>query len=178
LDQKIQPPISSLCSGKLIEDWSPEETAGRLIVDYPDNQLMRISHETIYRWIYTDAINGGELYTHLRRHHKKRREQRRYGTLRGLIPGRVSISERPQAVGNRDRFVDWEGDTLEGAKGGGAIASHVEHKSRYLLAAKLANKAAETMTTASAKAFFAYPQAYAKNPYGGQWQRVCPVQTA
>lgn len=47
---------------------------------------MRISHETIYRWIYVDAINGGELHAHLRRHHKKRRKQRRYGSLRGLIP--------------------------------------------------------------------------------------------
>jgi len=80
---------------KLIEDWSPEEIAGRLVVDYLDNQRMRISHETIYRWIYADAINGGALYTHLRRHHKKRRKQTRYGSLRGLIPGRVSISEWP-----------------------------------------------------------------------------------
>jgi IS30 family transposase len=143
---------------KLLDDWSPEEIAGRLIVDFPDNPLMRISHEGIYRWIYIDAINGGELYTHLRRHHKKRRKQRRYGSLRGLIPGRVSISERPQAVADRDRFGDWEGDTLEGAKGGGAIASHVERKSRYLVAAKLTNKAAETMTTASTRAFLPIPK--------------------
>lgn len=156
--RKSNPQLVHYVHGKLLEDWSPEEIAGRLIVDYPEKHLMRISHETIYRWIYADAINGGKLHAHLRRHHKKRRKQRRYGSLRGLIPGRVSISERPQAVGNRDRFGDWEGDTLEGAKGGGAIASHVERKSRYLIAAKLANKAAETMTTASAKAFLRIPK--------------------
>jgi IS30 family transposase len=160
--RKSNPQLVRYVQCKLIEDWSPEEIAGRLIVDYPDNQLMRISHETIYRWIYTDAINGGELYTHLRRHHRKRRKQRRYGSLRGLIPGRVSISERAKAVGNRDRFGDWEGDTLEGAKGGGAIACHVERKSRYLLAVKLTNKAAETMTTASAQAFLRIPKAMRK----------------
>ena len=55
---------------------------------------MRISHETIYQWIYADAMTGGDLYAHLRRHHKRRRKQRRYGSLRGLIRGRVSISQR------------------------------------------------------------------------------------
>lgn len=75
---------------KLMQDWSPEEIAGRLIVDYPNNELMRVSHETIYLWIYSDAINSGNLYAHLRRFHKKRRKQRHYGSCRGLIPGRVS----------------------------------------------------------------------------------------
>jgi IS30 family transposase len=143
---------------KLIDDWSPEEIAGRLIVDYPNNEQMRISHEALYQWIYTDAVNGGNLYTHLRRCHKKRRKQRRYGSLRGLIPGRVSICQRPQAVDQRARFGDWEGDSLEGAKGSGAIATHVERKSRYLVAAKLSDKAASTMTIASASAFRPIPK--------------------
>jgi IS30 family transposase len=143
---------------KLIDDWSPEQIAGRLIDDYPGNKLMRISPEAIYQWIYTDAVNGGNLYAHLRRCHKKRRKQRRYGSLRGLIPGRVSICQRPQAVDQRTRFGDWEGDTLEGAKGSGAIATHVERKSRYLVAAKLADKSANTMTSACASAFEPVPK--------------------
>jgi IS30 family transposase len=143
---------------KLMQDWSPEEITGRLIVDYPNNELMRVSHETIYLWIYSDAINGGNLHTHLRRFHKKRRKQRHYGSCRGLIPGRVSISERPEAVATRERFGDWEGDTVEGAKGSGGIASHVERKSRYLIAAKLSDKTANTMTTASIKAFQRIPK--------------------
>jgi IS30 family transposase len=143
---------------KIIDDWSPEEICGRLIVDYPNNKLMRISHEAIYRWIYTDAVNGGNLYTHLRRCHKKRRKQRRYGSLRGLIPGRISIRQRPIAVNHRLRFGDWEADSLEGAKGSGAIATHVERKSRFLVAAKLSDKAANTMTIASASAFESIPK--------------------
>ena len=143
---------------KLKLDWSPEEIVGRLTMDYPNNELMRVSHETIYRWIYLDAINGGDLCTHLRRHHKKRRKQRRYGSLRGLIPGRISIGERPNAVENRKRFGDWEGDSVEGSKGSGAIASHVERKSRYLVAAKLCDKSASTMTSATAKAFRRIPR--------------------
>jgi len=54
-------------------------------------------------WIYSDAINGGDLYTHLRRHHKRRRRQCRYGSGRGLIPGRVGISKRPEAVDHTSR---------------------------------------------------------------------------
>lgn len=147
---------------KLINDWSPEQIAGRLIVDYPNNELMRISHEAIYQWIYTDAVNGGNLYTHLRRCHKKRRKQRRYGSLRGLIPGRVSIRQRPKVVDHRLRFGDWEADSLEGAKGSGAIATHVERKSRFLVAAKLSDKAAKTITIASASAFEHIPKTMRK----------------
>jgi len=143
---------------KLIDDWSPEEISGRLIVDYPNNEQMRISHEAIYQWIYADAVNGGNLYVHLRRYHKKRRKQHRYGSLRGLIPGRVSICQRPQAVDHRVRFGDWEADTIEGAKGSGAIASHVERKSRYLVVAKLCDKSANTMTISSARAFERMPK--------------------
>ena len=147
---------------KIAEDWSPEQIASRLSVDYPNSKTMRICHETIYQWIYSDTINGGDLYTHLRRHHKRRRKQRRYGSCRGLIPGRVSISKRPEDVDNRKRFGDWEGDTIEGAKGSGGIASHVERKSRYLVTAKLSDKTAETMTIASAKAFRRVPRVMRK----------------
>ena len=143
---------------KLIDDWSPGEIAGRLSIDYFNNDLMRISHETIYQWIYLDASTGGDLYTRLRRHHKRRRKQRRYGSGRGLIPDRISISERPKEAENREHFGHWEGDTVEGAKGKGALASHVERKSRYLIAAKLPDKAADTMTNASAKAFRRIPK--------------------
>ncbi len=88
---------------KLNQDWSPEQIIGRLFVDFPNNELMRISHETIYQWIYTDAMQGGDLYMHLRRLHKKRKKQRHYGFGRGLIPGRISISKRPEAVEDRYR---------------------------------------------------------------------------
>jgi len=171
---------------KIRADWSPEEIACRLWVDYPNNDCMRISHElkakrdrliqvdypnndcmrisleTIYQWIYLDAGQGGELYTHLRRHHKKRRKQKRYGSGHGLIPGRVSISERPKIVDHRERFGDWEGDTVEGAKGSGGIASHVERKSRYLIAAKLPDKTASTLTSESTKAFWRVPKVMRK----------------
>ena len=119
---------------------------------------MCVSHETIYRWIYLDAKGGGTLYHHLRRRRKKRRRQKRYGSARRFIPGRVSISERPDIVETRERFGDWEGDTIEGKKSTGYMATHVERKSRYLIAAKLLDKKAESLTIKSIKAFCRIPK--------------------
>ena len=143
---------------KLRVDWSPEIIAAKLKIDYPDDDAMRLSHETIYRWIYLDASKGGTLHYHLRRKRKKRRRQKRYGSGRRFIPGRVSISERPNIVETRERFGDWEGDTVEGKKSTGYMATHVERKSRYLIAVKLTDKKAESLTSKSIKAFWRVPK--------------------
>src|SRR6266498_3066289 len=151
-------PLVEYVEDKLRLEWPPEAIAARLRLDYPDDGRMRIHHETIYRWVYLDASQDGDLHTRLRRRHKKRRRQTRYGSGRRFIPGRVSIDQRPAIVETRERFGDWEGDTLEGAKGKGALATHVEQKSRYLLAAKLPDKKAATMNVQSIAAFQKLPQ--------------------
>jgi IS30 family transposase len=143
---------------KLRQDWSPEIIAEKLKIDYPDDGEMRVSHETIYRWIYLDANGGGTLYHHLRRKRKKRRRQKGYGSGRRFIPGRVGISERPDIVDTRERFGDCEGDTIEGKKSTGYMATHVERKSRYLIAAKLSDKKAESLALKSIKAFWRIPK--------------------
>ena len=60
---------------KLRDDWSPEIIAEKLKIDYPNNDEMRVSYETIYHWICSDAKGDGTLYHHLRRKRKKRRRQ-------------------------------------------------------------------------------------------------------
>jgi IS30 family transposase len=150
-------PLVEYVEDKLRLDWPPEAIAARIRIDYPNDERMRISHETIYSWAYLDASQGGDLHTHLRRHHPRRRRQKRYGSGRRFIPGRVSIDQRPATVETRERFGDWEGDTLEGAKGKGALATHVERRSRYLLAAKLVDKKASTMNAQSIASFLKLP---------------------
>ena len=147
---------------KIRDDWSPETISEKLKIDYPRDDQMRVSHETIYRWIYLDAKDGGTLYHHLRRKRKKRRRQKRYGSGRRFIPGRVSISERPAIVETRKRFGDWEADTIEGKKSTGYMATHVERKSRYLIVTKLDNKKAELLTSKSIKAFWRIPKTMRK----------------
>ncbi|MFM9914140.1 MAG: IS30 family transposase [Methylophilaceae bacterium] len=143
----------------LAAQWSPDVIQAKLELDYPDTPRMRVSIETIYRWVYRDAALGGQLFTCLSRCHKKRRRQHRYGSGRGLIPGRVSIDARPEIVTGRYRFGDWEGDTVEGAKGTGYITTHVERKSRYLIAGKLINKTATVTATVAIAAFKCVPKA-------------------
>jgi IS30 family transposase len=145
--------LRTYVEAKIRCEWSPQVIAARLKRDYPDDNAMRISHETIYRWIYLNARQDGIFYRHLRRCHKKRRRQKRYGTGRRFIPGRISIDLRPSIVNTRERFGDWEGDTMEGGKGTGGLATHVERRCRYLLAAKLTDKSASIMTRQSIKSF-------------------------
>jgi transposase, IS30 family len=116
---------------KLKLQWSPEEIANRLRIDYPDNEQMRISHETIYRWIYLDASADGALYRSLRRRRKRRRKQRRYGAGKRFHSDKIGIEQRPEIVATRQRFGDWEGDTVQGKPGTGCLATMVERKSRY-----------------------------------------------
>lgn len=142
---------------RLRKQWSPEEISNRLRSDYPDDDSMRVSPETIYRWVYHEATGTGILYHNLRRGRKKRRRQKRYG--KGYrFAGRKCITERPEAVNERQRFGDWEGDTIEGKKSSGYIATVVERESRYLLATKLENKMAATLTAQGTKSFRSIPR--------------------
>lgn len=143
---------------RLRRDWSPEQIAGRLCLDHADDSRMRVSVETLYQWIYRDSMQGGDLYRHLRRGHRRRRKQGRYGSGRGFIRGRVGIAERPAIVAERNRIGDWEGDTLEGARGKGAVASIVDRRSRFLLAAPLASKHAAPTALQVSKVFRNIPQ--------------------
>jgi transposase, IS30 family len=138
---------------KLREHWSPQQIAGRLERESRRrgaDPAMRITHETIYRFIYRRHQEHGEHWHQRLRQRRKRRRPRSVGLRapggRGQIPDRVGIERRPGCVDQRRRFGDWEADTVEGAKGTGLIATHVERKSRYTRLGKLINKKAATLS--------------------------------
>ncbi|WP_231659146.1 IS30 family transposase, partial [Pseudoalteromonas porphyrae] len=95
--------LYELVQSKIAMGWSPDAIAGRLKKDNPSDELMYVSHETIYQWVIKDFKAGGELYKDLAKRHKKRRKQRKYGDLRGQIKNRVSISERPKIVEDKNK---------------------------------------------------------------------------
>ena len=130
---------------------SPEIISGRLKRECRDRRI-RVSTETIYQWVFKDAREGGDLYLSLVQCHKKRRRQRR-NSLRRLFESRVSIDQRPLIVEQRRRFSDWESDTVEGGKSKGALATHVEHKSRFLTAGKLSDKRSNTFMETTLQIF-------------------------
>jgi len=116
----------------LAEHWSPEQVAGRLRLE----GRLRISHETIYRYIWADKAAGGMLYTHLRGARKQRRK--RYGRYdsRGRVAGKRPITARPAVVETRTQLGHWEADTVVGP-GRPCILSLVERKTGYVVIGQL-----------------------------------------
>jgi IS30 family transposase len=152
-------PLLRYVESRLRIDWPPAAISGRLKLRYPDDPRMRISPETIYHWVALDSRQGGGLYRHLRRRHKHRRRQKRYGAGRRFIPGRVGIEQRPAIVNERSRFGDWEGDLVVSSRSTGAVATHVERKSRYLKASLLENRQAETFNATAVPVYQQLPEA-------------------
>jgi len=125
----------------LQRQWSPAQIAGRLRRE----ERLRISHETIYRYIWADKRRGGTLYTHLRG--GRRHCRKRYGRAdsRGRLAGKRPIITRPAVVETRARIGDWEADTVLGRAGTRpCLLSLVERKTGYVVLGKLpAGTAAE-----------------------------------
>ena len=108
------------------QQWSPQQISGALKLA----DGTRVSHESLYQHIWADKREGGVLYTHLRQQGKKRNKRSGKNAGRGMIPGRVDISERPKIVDDKTRLGDWELDSIIGAKHVGAITSMVERKTK------------------------------------------------
>ncbi len=111
--------LRELVAGKLMQDWSPQQIAGWLKMEYPNKESLRVSHETIYRSLFIQARGAlkQELVRHLRS--KRRIRRSRHASVHGHSQGRIidaiSIRERPAEVEDRAIPGHWEGDLLRGA---------------------------------------------------------------
>ena len=138
---RISPDTWSLVKRLLRVDWSPEQISGWLDSEF----LIKVSHESIYRFILKDKRHGGNFYLHLR---CKKQRRKRYGSTnyRGQILNRISIDKRPAVVDARSRVGDWELDTIIGKGHKQALVSLTERKSRLTLLAKVKQKSAELVS--------------------------------
>ena len=138
-----RPALCRTVSVKLELKWSPQQIAGWLKREHPDDEHRRVSHETIYRslFIQTRGVLKKELLAHLRATRAIRRS--RHASLKcdglGQIKDAISIRERPAAVEDRAIPGHWEGDLIAGSRNS-YVATLVERRSRYVLLAKVANK--------------------------------------
>lgn len=81
--------------------WSPEQIAGRLLLD--GHSLVRVCKETIYRFIYSKEDYGLGLYQYLPEARRKRRPLRSRKPRDGAFPASHRISQRPDFIGDRSR---------------------------------------------------------------------------
>jgi IS30 family transposase len=143
--------LRDVVASKLILDWSPEQISGWLKAQYPHNESMRVSHETIYCTLFIQARGAlkKELMDHLRSKRRMRRSRHssEHGHSRGQIVDAVSIRERPAEAEDRAIPGHWEGDLLAGAKNS-YVATLVERHSRFLMLVKVSGKETEAVVAA------------------------------
>ena len=135
--------LRKVVASKLILHWSPEQISGWLKIQYPADESMRVSQETIYRSLFIQARGAlrKELLEHLRSRRRIRRSQhsRIFKDARGQIPEAISIRERPAEVGDRAIPGHWEGDLLRGSRNS-HIATLVECHSRFVMLIKVRSR--------------------------------------
>jgi IS30 family transposase len=143
--------LRNIVASKLVLDWSPQQISGWLKTQYPDDESMRVSHETIYRSLFIQArgVLKKELMDHLRSKRRMRRSRLASvsGQSRGQIVDAISIRERPAEVEDRAIPGHWEGDLLSGAKNS-YIATLVERHSRFAMLIKVPSKETEAVVAA------------------------------
>ena len=141
-------------SRKLQLNWSPEQIAGWLKREYPQEEHNQVSHETIYRSLFVQArgVLKKELMQYLRSKRTIRRS--RHATLKrdglGQIKDAVSISQRPASVEDRAVPGHWEGDLIGGSRNS-YVATLVERHSRYVMLVKVPNKDTQGVVSALIK---------------------------
>ena len=120
----------------LLRRESPEQIAGRLEHDFPDDPEMRVSPETIYQSLFIQSRGGlrRELTQHLRTGRSMRKPHRKADERRGRIPGMVMISERPAAIEDRAIPGHWEGDLILGSTASAsAVGTLVERTTGFVM---------------------------------------------
>jgi transposase, IS30 family len=130
------PPLRERVQSLLEARLSPEQIAGRLRREFPDDRAMHVSHETIYRALFVQGRGElrRELTACLRTGRAIRRPRRRVDGRRSeRIPDMVMISDRPAEVADRAVPGHWEGDLLLGAANKSAIGTLVERRTRFVM---------------------------------------------
>ena len=142
---KIQGALESAVLWYLLElQCSPTQIVGRLKREYPTISELQVSHETIYKYVYSSPLRD-KITSSLRRSRKKRR--RKKAPNRGGIRNKLPISKRPD-LSNREEFGHWEGDLIVGKEHQSAMATLVERSSRYTIIIPLEAKDSNSVVNA------------------------------
>ena len=143
------PRLAGVVEDKLALWWSPAQISLWLESEYPHDEEMQVSHETIYQSLYVQGRGAlrKELWQALRTGRARRRPQGRPGSTKGQIRDMVMISERPAEVEDRAVPGHWEGDLIMG-KRKTSIGTLVERHSRYVMLFQPKDNTAESVRVA------------------------------
>ena len=127
--------LKAMVEGYLASRYSPEQMAGRLRVEFPDDPEMWVSTEAIYQSLYVQSRGAlrRELTVCLRTGRAMRRPSRKAGQRKNRIPGMINISERPAEAADRAVPGHWEGDLIIGKRNASAIGTLVERTTGYTM---------------------------------------------
>ena len=120
----------------LIDEWSPEQIAGRLA---HEAGLKKVSAPTIYKYIRSPY--GRQLEYELALVKKKRQSGKpKWQCNVTALKDRIFIDQRPEAANARAQFGHWEADFIVSGKQYGSPSLLVLHErvSRYTLIAQVA----------------------------------------
>lgn len=142
------PKLKMFIYRSLLKGTSPELMAGQIKILYPNDPVMSISYESIYKHIYRHRQTslGRKLIKLLPYHHHKRRDKRKFGKKRNRIKDQVSIDNRPAYIELRQEAGHLEGDLMIGVGQKSAIGTIVDRKTRFLIIVKINNRKSKTVT--------------------------------
>ncbi|MDA0656742.1 MAG: IS30 family transposase [Proteobacteria bacterium] len=151
-----QPTLRALVRNRLAMGWSLEQIADRLA---REDAPMRISHESIYRFVYHRAAQK-DYWNRLLPMRKGRRGRLRRGGVSPVhhIKRRTPIRLRPAAIDNRTQAGHWEADLMLFAKYGQVVLVAHERKSRLLIANRQPSKAAVPVAKTLIRLFKPLPE--------------------
>lgn len=141
------------------EQWSPRQIVGLARLE----GRPMVSHETIYRLVRDDKANGGTLFRNLR--HQLKHRKRPVSGKQVNIKNKVSIDQRPGIINNRERFGDFEIDTIIGKDNKGAIVTLTERKTNFLIMEKLEKgKNARELARVVVRLLLPYKNLFTRSP--------------
>ncbi len=150
--RKLNPHLEGMILQLVQQYLSPEQVSGYL----KKHHSVSLSHETIYRFIYSDPERHNALKPYLRHGLKHRRKRYGSGARASRIPERISITERPQIVERKHRLGDWECDTVIGKDRKSVLVTVVDRASLFTCCSRVYSRTAQVVASAIIRLLLPY----------------------
>jgi IS30 family transposase len=138
--KKLTPEIESLILSLIKNYLSPEQVSGYL----KRHHSIALSHETIYRFVYSDKARHESLKPYLGQGRKARRKRYGSGARASNIPNRVSIEKRSAIVEAKHRIGDFECETVIGKDRQSVLVTVVDRASLKTFCSRVFSRTAST----------------------------------